>query len=321
MLCRESWYGLRLFSVCGSLTTSILDSGSASIKMYSTKFQVTQAQLLQAQQERMRLFSELEQVKQMQVQLKSQLDQVLLLVKPLERLQLFNPAVLRSQLQEIQAQLIHAQEERLRELTRELTPLSNGKTLLQSALEEQKLLQATISEVVPTSVSHFEPSSEQDELDSNKDVDYSKLRDLLAAGKWQEADQETKLMLLKVANIEQQDKFESEHFHNLSCEYLRGIDKLWLKYSKGHFGFTIQKHIFEKVGGTPGIDDYKAYCRFGEEVGWLVKNHWLSERNLQFSLNAPAGHLPLAAFFPLIRGIRSKKLYFCDFLSRIEACQ
>lgn len=318
-------YRLRLFSVCGSLTTSILDSGLASIKMYSTKFQVTQAQLLQAQQERMRIFSELEQVKQMQAQLKSQLDQILLLVKPLEQLQLYNPAVLRSQLQEIQAQLIQAQEERLRELTRELTPLqsplSNGKTLLQSALEEPKLLQATISEVVPTSVLQSKASLELDELDSNKEVYYSKLRNLLAAGKWQEADQETKQMLLKVANIEQQDKFESEHLHNLSCEYLRGIDKLWLKYSKGHFGFTTQKRLFEKVGGKPGIDDYKAYCRFGEEVGWLVKNHWLSERDLNFSLNAPAGHLPIAAFFPLIRGIRSKKLYFCDFLSRIETCQ
>jgi hypothetical protein len=294
--------------------------------MYSTKFQVTQAQLLQAQQERMKIFSELEQVKQMQVQLKSQLDQVLLLVKSLEQLQLFNPAVLRSQLQEIQAQLMQAQEERLRELTIELTPLqsqlSNGKNLLQSALEEQKLLQATISEVVPTSVLQSKASaSEQDEIDSIKDVYYSKLRDLLAAGNWQEADQETKLIMLKVANIEQQGKFESEHFHNFSCEYLHGIDKLWLKYSKGHFGFSVQKRTFAKIGGKPGIDDYKAYCRFGEEVGWLVKNHWLCEDNLKFSLNAPCGHLPIAPFFPLIRGIRSKKLYFCDFLSRLDTCQ
>lgn len=294
--------------------------------MYSTKYQVTQAHLLQAQQERMKILSELEQVKQMQVQLQFQLDQILSLLKPLPGLQLFDPAILRSQLQEIQAQLVQAQEERLRELLLELTPLqsqlSNGKTLWQSDLEEQKLLQATILEVLPTSVLKSEASvSELDELDNLKGINYQKLRDLLAANQWQEADQETKLIMLKVANIEQQGKFEPEHLQNLSCEYLQGIDKLWLKYSKGHFGFTVQKRIFEKVGGKVGIDDYKAYCRFGEEVGWLVKNHWLSERNWKFSLNAPPGHLPLAPFLPLIRGIRSKKLYFCDFLSRLETCQ
>lgn len=293
--------------------------------MYSTKFQVTQGQLLQAQQERMMILSELEQVKQTQLQLQFQLDQILSLIKPLQGLQLFDPAILRSQLQEIETQLMQAQEERWQELSLELTPLqsqlSNGKTLLQSGLAEQKFLQATILEVAPTPVSHFEPSSELNEPISHQSIDYQKLRDLLAANQWEEADQETKRVILKVANIKQQAKFESEHFHNLSCEYLRGIDKLWLKYSKGHFGFTVQKRIFENVGGKPGVDDYKAYCRFGEEVGWLVKNHWLSERNLKFSLKAPAGHLPIAPFLPLIRGIRSKKLYFCDFLSRLETCQ
>lgn len=178
--------------------------------MYSTKLQVTQAQLLQAQQERMIILSELEQVKQMQVQLLS-------FLKPLQELPLFDPSILRSQLQEIQAQLIQAQEERLRELAFELTPLqsqlSNGKTLLPSALEEQKLLQATIFEVVPSSVLRSEPSaSDPDEFISLKGIYYQKLRDLLAASQWEEADRETKLIMLKVANIEQQAKFEPEHF-------------------------------------------------------------------------------------------------------------
>jgi hypothetical protein len=291
--------------------------------MYSSKFQVTQGQLLQAQQERMKILSELEQVKQMQVQLQFQLDQVLSLIKPLPGLQLFEPGILRSQLQEIQAQLMQAQEQRWQELALELRPLqsqlSNGKTLLPSGLEEQKLLKATILEVVPSSVLRSEASvSEPDEFISLKGINYQKLRDLLAANQWEEADQETKLIMLKVADIEPQSKFTPEHFQNLPCEYLRGIDKLWLKYSKGHFGFTVQKRIFEKIGGKPGVDDYKAYCRFGEEVGWLVKNHWLADRDLKFSLNTPRGHLPVAPFLPLIRGIRSKRLYFCDFFSRLE---
>ena len=75
-------------------------------------FEVIEAQLQQAQQERTKILSEMEQVKQLQVQFKSQLDQVLSLVKPLEGLQLFDPSVLQSQLREISAQLSKAQEER-----------------------------------------------------------------------------------------------------------------------------------------------------------------------------------------------------------------
>jgi chromosome segregation ATPase len=77
-----------------------------------SQFEVIETQLQQAQQETTKILSELEQVKQLQVQLKSQLDQVLSLVKPLEGLQLFDPSVLQSQLREIQAQLMQAQQER-----------------------------------------------------------------------------------------------------------------------------------------------------------------------------------------------------------------
>ena len=41
--------------------------------------------------------------------------------------------------------------------------------------------------------------SQQDELLSAIGVDYSQMRDLLAAGQWQKADEETGAVMLKIA--------------------------------------------------------------------------------------------------------------------------
>ncbi len=72
------------------------------------------------------------------------------------------------------------------------------------------------------------------------DVDpsrYTKLEEYLEAGEWREADQETYSVMLKVAG----GKLESEDLKNFSCPDLREIDRLWVQYSQGHFGFSVQK--------------------------------------------------------------------------------
>lgn len=163
--------------------------------------------------------------------------------------------------------------------------------------------------------------SNQDELISVRGLNYTTLRDLLAVGKWKEADRETKFVMFKVSGLEQEGKLDKEHLENFPYEDICTIDQLWVKYSNGRFGFSAQKRIFESVGGKPGVNDYLAYCRFGERIGWLVSNCWLSESDLTFTLNAPCGHLPVAPFLTLIRGIRSRKLYFLDFFSRIKTCK
>jgi hypothetical protein len=253
---------------------------------------------------------------------------------------------LREQLSNVQTQLQQGQQEQkqLQSLLSELP--SQVSQLVKAELEKLNPQATTTSRVVPPLIPDLEPlndpwspttpdpappssfattskppPSTQDELISVKGLNYRTLRDLLAAERWQEADRETKLVMLKVVGIAPEGKFDKEHLENFSCEDLRIIDQLWVKYSNEHFGFSVQKRIFESVEGKPGIDDYKAYCRFGENVGWLVKNCWLSESDLKFTLNASYGHLPLAPFLTLIRGIRSRKLYFCDFFSRLETCR
>ncbi|MBW4448200.1 MAG: GUN4 domain-containing protein [Spirirestis rafaelensis WJT71-NPBG6] len=131
-----------------------------------------------------------------------------------------------------------------------------------------------------------------DDLPSEKGVDYIKLRDLLAAGKWKDADQETLAVMLKAAGTEE-DYLNYHVIHYFPCTDLRTIDQLWIQYSKGLFGFSVQKRIYQSVG--------KDYDKFGDRVGWrkgMEKNkEWLTYNELTFSLNAPHGHLPLGGSY------------------------
>ncbi len=126
-----------------------------------------------------------------------------------------------------------------------------------------------------------------DDLPSEKGVDYTKLRDLLAAGKWKDADYETLVVMLKATDREKLGYLDDEAIKNFPCIDLRTIDQLWIQYSKGLFGFSVQKRIYESVG--------KDYGKFGDRVGWrkgMFNKEWLSYSELTFSLNAPSGHLP-----------------------------
>jgi hypothetical protein len=123
-------------------------------------------------------------------------------------------------------------------------------------------------------------------------MDYIKLRDLLAAGKWEEADKETARVMLKVAGCEYNGGLHREGIDKFPCEDLRTIDQLWVKYSEGRFGFSVQKRIYQSLGGTRE-DNKEIWDAFGDQVGWRVMNdHWLWDKDLKFNTKAPEGHLP-----------------------------
>ncbi|MEH2301557.1 MAG: GUN4 domain-containing protein [Nostoc sp.] len=81
------------------------------------------------------------------------------------------------------------------------------------------------------------------DLLSEKGVDYRLLRDLLKAGQWKEADQETLTVMLKASDREHEGWLDSEFINNFPWTDLRTIDQLWVKYSDGHFGYECQKRI------------------------------------------------------------------------------
>ena len=132
------------------------------------------------------------------------------------------------------------------------------------------------------------------ELVSAVGMDYSKLRDFLATGKWKEADDETLRVMLAVAKREQQGWLDRESIESFPCEDLRTIDQLWVKHSDGRFGFSVQKKIWEEVGGSPqaGVDEWR---RFGDRVQWCVEGKWRTYSDLTFNTSAPHGHLPAYA--------------------------
>ncbi len=131
----------------------------------------------------------------------------------------------------------------------------------------------------------------QDNLSSAVGVDYRKLRDLLAVGNWKEADAETVHLMLLASGRKKEGWIDQNSIKNFPCLDLATIDRLWLKYSNGHFGFTVQKKIWQSLGGNAN-SDVSVYKEFCDRIGWHEKGELLYYSNLTFDLNVPPGHLP-----------------------------
>ena len=149
---------------------------------------------------------------------------------------------------------------------------------------------------------------------------YVNLINYLANAQWQEADQETGKVMLEVANRQSQGYLELDDIKNFPCKDLRLIDQLWLKFSGGHFGFSVQKEIYLSCGGKADYQyDQEAYEKFGERVGWREDNSW--EYGMRYDLSqSPGGHLPvcfedgMVVDFGLCPSV-------CWVFSRIQACK
>ncbi|MBD2482283.1 GUN4 domain-containing protein [Planktothrix sp. FACHB-1365] len=144
----------------------------------------------------------------------------------------------------------------------------------------------------------------EEETERLRQSKYQQLEGYLAAARWREADEETVSMMLEVMGKDQYN-VSIEDINNFPSEDLRIIDQLWVKYSDGRFGFSVQKRIYQSLGGTREYDE-KIWRIFCDRVEWdlyyytiaidkhlsrsyqLGWGHW----NIQFKYNAPVGHLP-----------------------------
>ena len=135
---------------------------------------------------------------------------------------------------------------------------------------------------------------------------YTGLRDLLATKSWRAADQETANCMCKLVGREENDYLRSGCLGELTNEItsiphedLITIDDLWTKYSKGRFGFSVQKQKWF-VCGNPELNN-KDWIRFGELLGWKEREKWVfwsytswkNYKDLTFDTTAPEGHLPI----------------------------
>ena len=129
----------------------------------------------------------------------------------------------------------------------------------------------------------------QIELKSEREVDYTKLRDLLAVQNWREADIETRDVIREAAGKLKEEILTEEDVSNISYVDLSTIDSLWSTASKGKFGFTAQKDVCQQFIQKL---DYKTECELGTKLGWRINYNWLIHSQLTFSLRATKGHFP-----------------------------
>ena len=156
------------------------------------------------------------------------------------------------------------------------------------------------------------------DVDSERGVDYTHLQDLLAAGEWQKADRETEAVMLQVSGREEEGWLTEEDMETFPCQDLRTIDQLWVKYSDGRFGFSIQKYIWQDIENTTKDDNVDTWKYFGDKVGWRVNDYWIGYSNLTFSLDAPEGHLPGWVF---VSGFVAGGFFGGGLFSRVESCE
>jgi serine/threonine protein kinase len=121
-------------------------------------------------------------------------------------------------------------------------------------------------------------------LNSATGLNYKHLRDLLMARQWQQADEETWVVMCKSLSKPVGSYLFKSDLENLPAEDLQIIDQLWKKYSQGHFGFTVQIQIYENCGR-----DYSQFCG---AVGWNLITSNSPTHNLFFIWSVPKGRLP-----------------------------
>ncbi|MBV8887962.1 MAG: GUN4 N-terminal ARM-like repeat domain-containing protein [Chroococcidiopsidaceae cyanobacterium CP_BM_RX_35] len=132
-------------------------------------------------------------------------------------------------------------------------------------------------------------------LNSERNIDYSSLQQLLSAQDFQAADRLTLQKLCELAGAAAvQRKWlyftEVENFPQLD---LQTINTLWLVHSEGKFGFSVQREIWLS---SPSWE------KFWPKIGWKTGNSWTRYPDaFTWNLTAPKGHLPLSN---QLRGVR-----------------
>ncbi|WP_027401065.1 serine/threonine-protein kinase [Aphanizomenon flos-aquae] len=168
----------------------------------------------------------------------------------------------------------------------------------------------------PQNIPIPQPINQEVQLKSFCGMDYSKLRDLLKAGNWKEADKETRRVMTAVAKPKREGWLDYQSIDDFPCEDLRTIDQLWVKYSHSKFGFSVQKQIYQGLGGTREYNE-EIWEKFGDKLGWRKGGSWLDYKDITFDTTPAEGHLPIlgAGFSFVLRGLG------WVLFSRVETCR
>lgn len=134
-------------------------------------------------------------------------------------------------------------------------------------------------------------------LKSEDGIDYTQLQQLLVSQDFQAADRLTLGLLCQLAGeaaIQRKWLYFTE-VDNFPLIDLHTINTLWLVFSEGKFGFSVQREIWLAVG--------KNWEKLWVQIGWKNGNNWTRYPDeFTWDLTAPKGHLPLSN---QLRGVRA----------------
>ena len=121
---------------------------------------------------------------------------------------------------------------------------------------------------------------------------YNQLHQFLSKQSWKDADIETRRLMLKIAGVEgRRDLILTQSdIQEFPCTKLREIDKLWDNASQGKFGFSVINKIYKSVDCD--------YSNLAGYVGWRSGGNWINYDQVNFTGDAPMGHLPLTWLVP-----------------------
>eukprot|EP00543_Licmophora_paradoxa_P005195 CAMPEP_0202450596 /NCGR_PEP_ID=MMETSP1360-20130828/9186_1 /ASSEMBLY_ACC=CAM_ASM_000848 /TAXON_ID=515479 /ORGANISM="Licmophora paradoxa, Strain CCMP2313" /LENGTH=222 /DNA_ID=CAMNT_0049068929 /DNA_START=91 /DNA_END=759 /DNA_ORIENTATION=- len=157
-------------------------------------------------------------------------------------------------------------------------------SVFETATTEPAAAEATDNDDIPTN------------LPSDIGMDYIPLATMLATGQFEEADQFTRDALIKLAGSKDagRDFVYFTEVKRIPSTDLATIERLWLKFSKGKFGYSVQKKKWSLSKG-----DFEVFC---QKIGWTTtdgeierKKKWFGASEFTYDIKAPEGHLPLTS--------------------------
>jgi hypothetical protein len=158
----------------------------------------------------------------------------------------------------------------------------------------QALLQVNTPQVQKFLKTHF-PNGVVP-LKSARNIDYQPLQQLLAQQDFLGADVLTLQKLCEIAGeaaILRKWLYFTE-VESFPGEDLSTLDQLWLIYSEGKFGFSVQRQIWLSLD--------RDFSQLWSKIGWKSGNNWTRyPKEFTWDLTAPKGHLPLSN---QLRGVR-----------------
>lgn len=133
-------------------------------------------------------------------------------------------------------------------------------------------------------------------VSSGQGVDYNPLQRALALQQFEEADRLTSAILRQLAGADAERRgyvYYSE-VPPMAAVDLDSLDRLWVAYSQGRFGFSVQLRLLRSLGGRWDL--------LWPRLGWKQGGVWTRyPGSFSWSLEAPEGHLPLVN---QLRGVR-----------------